>query len=200
MCKIKWPRVLMDSNCKYMHSIDLEWSTPSLISAILLNKDEKAFSTWGCEGCGWHNLLETAPRKFSNTSETRTKPNWKQELYLLSSTYFLGSQVLHASCQLVGAGHQVLERHLLFGHPVDVEGVLHAGRAPRPQVLPQVPLGGVFHYHIQGALGWKNHRKSKVRLILNFFFFFNVKKLLVRYNNLTESIKWESGKHGFKRK
>lgn len=64
------------------------------------------------------------------------------------------------------------------------------------------PLEAYSTITYRGPWGERTTGKARSgRLILNFFFFFfNVKKLLVRYNNLTESIKWESGKHGFKRK
>ena len=64
--------------------------------------------------------------------------------------YLLRGQVLHASGDLVGAGHQVFERELLVWDLAGVEGVVHAGGAARPQVLPQVALGGVLHQDVQG--------------------------------------------------
>lgn len=66
-------------------------------------------------------------------------------------THFLGSQVLHASRQLVGAGHQVLEGHLLLGNSVNVIGVLHARWPPGPEVFPEVAFRCVFDYDIEGS-------------------------------------------------
>lgn len=63
--------------------------------------------------------------------------------------YLLGGQVLHASGHLEGAGHQVLDGHVLHGDLVRVVAVLHARRAASSQVLPQVALGGVLYDHVQ---------------------------------------------------
>lgn len=63
----------------------------------------------------------------------------------------LRGEVLHASGNLVGAGHQVFERQLLVWDFAGVKGVVHARGPPRPQVLPQVAFGGVFHQYIEGT-------------------------------------------------
>ena len=61
----------------------------------------------------------------------------------------LRGEVLHASGDLVGAGHQVFEGELLVGDFTGVEGVVHAGRPTCPQVLPQVAFGCVLHQDVQ---------------------------------------------------
>ena len=70
-------------------------------------------------------------------------------------THLLGSQVLHAPGQLVGARHQVLEGHLLLGNAVDVIGILHPGWPPGAQVFPKVAFRGVFDDDIERPCGWK---------------------------------------------
>lgn len=70
-------------------------------------------------------------------------------------THFLGSQVLHAPGQLVGARHQVLEGHLLLGNAADVIGILHPGWPPGAEVFPKVAFRGVFDDDIERPCGWK---------------------------------------------
>lgn len=70
-------------------------------------------------------------------------------------THFLGSQILHAPGQLVGARHQVLEGHLLLGNTADVIGILHPGWPPGAEVFPKVAFRGVFDDDIERPCGWK---------------------------------------------
>lgn len=71
----------------------------------------------------------------------------------MGRTHFLGSQVLHASSQLVGAGHQVLEGHLLLGDTVNVIGVLHARWPPGSEVFPEVAFRCIFNYDVERSCG-----------------------------------------------
>lgn len=74
----------------------------------------------------------------------------------------LRGQVLHASGDLVGAGHQVFEGELLVGDFTGVEGVVHARWPPRPQVLPQVAFRGVFHQDVQRTCVQQSHFQNIV--------------------------------------
>lgn len=106
-------------------------------------------------------------------------------------THFLGSQVLHAPGQLVGARHQVLEGHLLLGNAVDVIGILHPGWPPGAQVFPKVAFRGVFDDDIERPCGWKTRAgeaanpraalgqlyqgaRSYYNSVLYYYFFFNL--------------------------
>ena len=82
-----------------------------------------------------------------NSSTTCTHSSVKQRGVMVAD--LLRGEVLHASGDLVGAGHQVFEGELLVGDFTGVEGVVHAGRPTSPQVLPQVAFGGVLHQDVQ---------------------------------------------------
>lgn len=75
------------------------------------------------------------------------------QLRRMRRTHFLGSQVLHAPRQLVGAGHQVLEGHLLLGNAVDVIGVLHPGRPAGSEVFPEVAFRGILDDDVERPCG-----------------------------------------------
>lgn len=64
-------------------------------------------------------------------------------------TDLLWGEVLHASGDLVGTGHQVFEGELFIRDFTGIKGVVHAWWPPRPQVLPQVAFRGILHQHIQ---------------------------------------------------
>lgn len=64
-------------------------------------------------------------------------------------SYLFGSQILHASSNLVSTGHQVFHGHVLHRNLVWVVAVLHAWGAPSSQVLPQVALGCILNYDVQ---------------------------------------------------
>lgn len=65
----------------------------------------------------------------------------------------MGSQIFHASGQLVGARHQVLEGHLLLRNTVNVIGVLHPRRPPGPEVFTEVAFRGILNYDVQRPWG-----------------------------------------------
>lgn len=66
-------------------------------------------------------------------------------------TDLLGGQVGHPSGHLVRSRHQLPDLQPPQGRLPRPAPVLQPDRSASPEELPQVPLGGVLHHHVQGA-------------------------------------------------
>ncbi len=68
--------------------------------------------------------------------------------------HLLGCEVFHATCHLVGAGHQVFEWHVLHRHLVGVVAVLHPRRTTHTQILSQIAVCCKLHNDVEWTWQW----------------------------------------------